>query len=149
MTILITQLQTEASRSHCSWPPPTQSCTVQMRQWKKSSRNNVGNWKFPPCFYLYLNVRGISFFPPGAKTKTQSLVLELQMDVHREPLLCGERRKKILTTNPPSQMFIFWRHCSLIFLSIYQIPWRWWAKSDLFPLTQCKLDFEIQSLQAL
>lgn len=73
---------------------------------ERSLPNNVGNWKFPTCFYLYVNIRGFLFFPPGAKTKTQSLVLEPQMDVLGEPLLCGERRK-MLTTNPPSQMFIF------------------------------------------
>lgn len=58
---------------------------------ERSLPNNVGNWKFPTCFYLYVNIRGFLFFPPGAKTKTQSLVLEPQMDVLREPLERGEK----------------------------------------------------------
>lgn len=73
---------------------------------ERGLRNSVGNWKFSTCFYLYVSVRGFFFPLLGLKTKIQSSVLEPQMDVLREPSLCGERGG-MLATNPPSQMFIF------------------------------------------
>lgn len=48
-------------------------------------------------FYLFLFIcehKGIFFSPPGAKNKTQSSILEPQMDVLREPSLRGEKGKK-------------------------------------------------------
>lgn len=57
---------------------------------EKGLKNSVGNWKFLLVF-IY---KGIFFSPPGAKNKTQSSVLEPQMDVLREPSLRGEKGKK-------------------------------------------------------